>query len=58
MEHNDLDMRLYMMQTLKLDSLPTINPNSIDEITGIIGKETIFLKKNNFEKLLEDSRRR
>ena len=25
MEHNDLDMRLYMMKTLKLDKLPTIN---------------------------------
>ena len=57
MEHNDLNMRLHMMKTLKLDNLPVINPNSIDEITGIIYRETLFLKKFNFEKLLENSRK-
>lgn len=57
MEHNDLDMRLHIMKTLELDNLPAINPNSIDEITGIIDRETLFLKKFNFEKLLENSRK-
>ena len=55
---NDLNMRLHMMKSLKLDNLPTINPNSIDETIGIIAKETVFLKTFNFEKLLENSRRR
>lgn len=57
-QFNDLDVRMNMMKSLGLEKLPQIIPNTIDESSGIIAKETSFLKKYDFEKLLENARRR
>lgn len=57
-QFNDLDVRMSMMKSLGLKKLPPIIPDMIDESSGIIAKETSFLKKYDFEKLLEDARRR
>ena len=57
-QFNDLDVRMNMMKSLGLKKLPEIIPDVIDESSGLIAKETSFLKKYNFEKLLEDARRR
>lgn len=56
-QFNDVTVRLHMMKSIGLDKLPPINPDSIDESTGIIAKETLFLKNFNFEELLENDRR-
>ena len=56
-QFNDLDMRLHMMRSLGLKSIPPIIPNIIDTSSGIITKETTLLKKFNFEDLLENARR-
>jgi hypothetical protein len=39
-----------------LKELPLIIPDIIDESSGLIAKESSFLKKYNFEKLLENAR--
>lgn len=57
-QFNDMDMRMHMMKSLGLKKLPEINPNAIDESTGIIAKNTSFFKKYDLEKLLEDARKR
>jgi len=57
-QFNDLDVRMNMMKSLGLKKLPEIIPDVIDESSGLIAKETSFLKKYDFEKLLEDARRR
>jgi len=57
-QFNDLDVRMSMMKSLGLKELPEIIPDVIDESSGFIAKETSFLKKYDFEKLLEDARRR
>jgi hypothetical protein len=57
-QFNDLDVRMNMMKSLGLEKLPQIIPDMIDESSGIIAKETLFLKKYDFEKLLENARRR
>lgn len=56
-QFNDLDIRLHMMKSLGLKKLPPIIPDIIDELSGIIAKETILLKNFNFEELLENDRR-
>jgi len=57
-QFNDLDVRMNMMKSLGLKELPQIIPDIIDESSGLIVKENSFLKKYDFEKLLEDARRR
>lgn len=56
-QFNDLDVRIRMMKTLNLDNLPQINPDSIDEASGLITKNQPFFKKYNLKKMLEDDRR-
>ena len=53
---NDLDMRIAVMESIGLDELPIIDPNSIDESAGILAN-TSLLKKYDFKKLLENDRR-
>lgn len=57
-QFNDIDMRLHMMKSLGLKELPAINPNAIDESTGIIAKKTSLFKKYDLEELLENARKR
>jgi len=55
---NDMDARIHMMKSLGLEKLPEINPDVIDESTGLLAKKHPFFKKYNLEKMLEDARRR
>lgn len=55
-QFNDLDVRMHMMKSLGLKELPPIIPDVIDESSGLIAKESSFLKKYNFEELLENAR--
>ena len=55
---NDMDARIHMMKSLGLEKLPEINPDSIDESTGLLDKKHPFFKKYNLEKMLDDARRR
>jgi len=57
-QFNDFDVRIDMMKSIGLKELPPIIPDIIDESSGLISKETSFLKNYDFEKLLEDARRR
>ena len=53
---NDLDIRVAMMESIGIDALPTIIPDSIDQSAGIITNSSL-LKKYDFEELLKNARR-
>ena len=57
-QYNDLDMRKNMMKSLGMSKIPPIIPDSIDELSGIIYRETSILKNYNLEEMLENTRRR
>lgn len=57
-QFNDMDARIHMMKSMGLKKLPEINPNAIDESTGLLAKRHPFFKKYDLEKMLEDARRR
>jgi len=57
-QFNDMDARIHMMKSMGLKRLPEINPDTIDESTGLLAKRHPFFKKFDLEKMLEDARRR
>ena len=57
-KYGDLDMRKNMMKSLGMNKVPPITPDSIDELSGVIHRETVMLKDYDLEGLLEDARRR
>lgn len=56
-QFNDFDVRICMMKSLHLDNLPTIDPDSIDESTGLIAKNHPFFKKYDLKEMLKEDRR-
>ena len=58
LKYDDLGMRKIMMKSLGIREVPAITPDSIDELSGIIHRETIILKNYDLERLLEDARRK